>query len=299
MKSLYQFMKGKKSNNQAAQFDDDPLFNNRTSSGFESNQSLLVNDYLTSSGTATSGANNDDYDGNTITSNNLHGYRNNNGIGGASSNHYNHHQLNNDESNERQNGSTLRQRFINRKNNIFSKKLMKVLGNILAVVTLIGFLILVPWITVYAMIYDKAPKDSLAFYSAGAFVLITVAMSMKLIYDHLTNWYMPDIQKFVVRIIWMVPIYAVQSWLSLRFRTARIYIDTLRNLYEAYVIQSFLYYLMELLGRSLLMDVFLFLSINQRGANFLIILFLFFEIHSLKLYHHRRWRRYPCTGITG
>ena len=246
-------MKGKKSNNQTEQFDDDPLFNNRLSSGFESNQSLLVNDYLTSSGpiaatgASSSGANNDDYDGNTITSNNLHSYRNN-GVGG-SSNHYNHHRLNNNESNEQQNGSSFRQRFINGKNIIFSAKLMKILGNILAVVTLIGFLILVPWITVYAMMYDKAPKDSLAFYSAGAFVLITVAMSMKLIYDHLTNWYMPDIQKFVVRIIWMVPIYSVQSWLSLRFHTARIYIDTLRDLYEAYVIQSFLYYLMELLGR--------------------------------------------------
>lgn len=46
----------------------------------------------------------------------------------------------------------------------------------------------------------------------------------------------------------MVPIYSIQSWLSLRFHGGRIYIDLLRDLYEAYVIQSFLYYLMELLG---------------------------------------------------
>ncbi len=46
----------------------------------------------------------------------------------------------------------------------------------------------------------------------------------------------------------MVPLYAIQSWLSLRFHNARIYIDTLRDLYEAYVIQSFMYFLMELLG---------------------------------------------------
>jgi hypothetical protein len=46
----------------------------------------------------------------------------------------------------------------------------------------------------------------------------------------------------------MVPLYAIQSWLSLRFRDARIYIDTVRDLYEAYVISSFVYYLIELLG---------------------------------------------------
>ena len=59
---------------------------------------------------------------------------------------------------------------------------------------------------------------------------------------------MPNVQKYVVRILWMVPLYAIQSWLSLRFRDARIYIDTVRDLYEAYVISSFLYYLIELLG---------------------------------------------------
>lgn len=47
----------------------------------------------------------------------------------------------------------------------------------------------------------------------------------------------------------MVPLYSVQSWLSLRFHgPARVYIDTLRDLYEAFVIQSFVYYLIELMG---------------------------------------------------
>lgn len=131
-----------------------------------------------------------------------------------------------------------------------SPRIMNILGNVLAIVTLISFAILVPFITAHAVIYDKKRPDFAAFYSAGAFVLITVAMSSKLIYNHLTNWYMPDVQKYVVRILYMVPIYSIQSWLSLRFHNARIYIDTLRDLYEAYVIQSFLYYLMELLGKD-------------------------------------------------
>ncbi len=57
---------------------------------------------------------------------------------------------------------------------------------------------------------------------------------------------MPAVQKYVVRILWMVPLYALQSYLSLRYHRARIYIDTVRDFYEAYVIASFVCYVMEL-----------------------------------------------------
>jgi hypothetical protein len=46
----------------------------------------------------------------------------------------------------------------------------------------------------------------------------------------------------------MVPLYSIQSWLSLRYHEFSLFIDTLRDMYEAFVIQSFLYYLIELLG---------------------------------------------------
>ena len=59
----------------------------------------------------------------------------------------------------------------------------------------------------------------------------------------------------------MVPIYSIQSWLSLRFHGGRIYIDLLRDLYEAYVIQSFLYYLMELLGENIDYGMYRFMDI--------------------------------------
>lgn len=182
-------------------------------------QTLLVNDYLSSA----------------------------NGGGDEFNDHDSNSNINGNNNNNLRDDATGRERN-SRKKFIISAKVMKILGNIFAVVTLLSFLIFVPWITAHAMIYDKARPDFAAFYSSGAFVLITVAMSTKLIYNHLTNWYMPDVQKYVVRILWMVPIYSVQSWLSLRFHTASIYFDTVRDFYEAYVIQSFLYYLMELLG---------------------------------------------------
>lgn len=52
----------------------------------------------------------------------------------------------------------------------------------------------------------------------------------------------------VVRILWMVPIYSVESWLCLRFHTLAIYIETLRDFYESYVLYSFFQFLIEVLG---------------------------------------------------
>jgi len=123
---------------------------------------------------------------------------------------------------------------------------MRKIGNFVASFTLMGMLLLVPTIIYRAL--SKRKLDIAAWHSAGVMVGGTVILSVRLVYLHFTHWYMPGVQKYVVRILWMVPLYAVQSWLSLRFHHARIYIDTIRDLYEAYVIASFVYYLIELLG---------------------------------------------------
>lgn len=120
------------------------------------------------------------------------------------------------------------------------------IGNWVGACTLTVMSIVIPVVTYNAL--SERKLDIAAFDSAGVMVMGTVILSIRLVYLHFTHWYMPNVQKYVVRILWMVPLYAIQSWLSLRFRDARIYIDTVRDLYEAYVISSFLYYLIELLG---------------------------------------------------
>ena len=126
------------------------------------------------------------------------------------------------------------------------KNSLRKVGHLLGYITLTAMLIVIPVVIIKAAY--KRRIDDAAFHSAEVMVIGTIVLSMRLIYLHLTHWYMPDVQKYVVRILWMVPLYSVQSWLSLRFYAARIYIDTARELYEAYVIASFLYYLIELLG---------------------------------------------------
>ena len=64
---------------------------------------------------------------------------------------------------------------------------------------------------------------------------------------HLAYYSRPDLQKYVIRISLMVPIYSLDAWLSLRFFHAHVYVDPLRECYEAFVIYSFYCYLVAYL----------------------------------------------------
>ena len=51
-----------------------------------------------------------------------------------------------------------------------------------------------------------------------------------------------------MRIIFIIPVYALCSWLSLRFYEAQLYIVTFRDCFEAYIIWCFLRLIMEWMG---------------------------------------------------
>ncbi|KAL4427830.1 hypothetical protein ABPG75_001919 [Micractinium tetrahymenae] len=86
-----------------------------------------------------------------------------------------------------------------------------------------------------------------AWFIAGIFVILAVSASIYEVAMHLEYYNRPKLQLRVVRILWMVPIYAVDSWLSLRFKEARFYIDPVRECYEAFVIYQFFMYLVAYL----------------------------------------------------
>ena len=94
----------------------------------------------------------------------------------------------------------------------------------------------------------RADPHLVAWFSAGGFVLLGFPISMWAIIKHLANYNQPHVQVYIVRILWMVPLYSVGSWLAMRFRSYAIYIETVRDLYESYVLYSFLQFLIQVLG---------------------------------------------------
>ncbi|EFJ29661.1 hypothetical protein SELMODRAFT_146442 [Selaginella moellendorffii] len=83
---------------------------------------------------------------------------------------------------------------------------------------------------------------------AGIFVLIALTLSTFLIFEHLTSYNKPEEQKWLVGIIFMVPVYSVESLVSLWNNELSLVCDILRNCYEAFALYSFGCYLIACLG---------------------------------------------------
>ncbi|KAJ8283819.1 hypothetical protein COCON_G00026690 [Conger conger] len=86
---------------------------------------------------------------------------------------------------------------------------------------------------------------------SGFFVWTALLLTCHQIYMHLRYYSSPNEQRHIVRILFIVPIYAFDSWLSLLFFTNDqyyVYFDTVRDCYEAFVIYNFLSLCYEYLG---------------------------------------------------
>ncbi|KAH8916081.1 DUF300-domain-containing protein, partial [Atractiella rhizophila] len=83
---------------------------------------------------------------------------------------------------------------------------------------------------------------------SGFFALITTAASWWLILKHLQFYTVPSQQRYIVRILFMPPIYAIVSWCSYYWWTEAIYFQLIRDCYEAIVIGSFFYLLLSYLS---------------------------------------------------
>ena len=79
-------------------------------------------------------------------------------------------------------------------------------------------------------------------------MLLGFPISIYGIVIHLTHYCQPNIQCYVVRILFMVQVYSIKSWLYLRFFALAICIELLRDYHRAYVLHSFFQFLIKVLG---------------------------------------------------
>uniref|UniRef100_A0A0E0PCM7 Uncharacterized protein n=1 Tax=Oryza rufipogon TaxID=4529 RepID=A0A0E0PCM7_ORYRU len=74
---------------------------------------------------------------------------------------------------------------------------------------------------------------------AGFFVLLSLSLSIYLIFEHLSAYNNPEEQKFVLGVILMVPCYAIESYVSLINPNTSVYCGILRDGYEAFAMYCF------------------------------------------------------------
>ncbi|XP_072976562.1 protein LAZ1 homolog 1 isoform X1 [Typha angustifolia] len=84
--------------------------------------------------------------------------------------------------------------------------------------------------------------------SAGSFVTVALVLSLFLIFEHLAVYSQPEEQKFLIGLILMVPIYAVESFLSLLDTNVAFICEIMRDCYEAFAMYCFERYLIACLG---------------------------------------------------
>jgi hypothetical protein len=81
-----------------------------------------------------------------------------------------------------------------------------------------------------------------------AFSSFASLVSFYNVYRHLRNYTHPSLQMYMVRIIVIVPVYAIASCLSLRFQGYSLWFEVVRDVYESFVVYSFLCLVLKYVG---------------------------------------------------
>ncbi|KAL8158860.1 hypothetical protein V2J09_000397 [Rumex salicifolius] len=83
---------------------------------------------------------------------------------------------------------------------------------------------------------------------AGASVILTLGLSLYLLFEHLSAYKNPEEQKFLIGVILMVPCYAIESLISLIHPSISVDIEILRDCYESFAMYCFGRYLVACIG---------------------------------------------------
>ena len=93
-----------------------------------------------------------------------------------------------------------------------------------------------------------ADTHKAAWAAAGAASAFASVLTGWLVCSHLQNYRRPQRQRYIIRILWMIPIYAILSFLSLCFNDQTLWFDVPRDLYEAYILYNFFSLCIEYMG---------------------------------------------------
>lgn len=91
-------------------------------------------------------------------------------------------------------------------------------------------------------------NDFMRYQIAGTITILSCLISMWHMGSHSRKMNQPAIQRKILAILWMVPIYAVTSCLSLIFPSIGEYLGIIKDFYESYIIYQFLSFCIAAIG---------------------------------------------------
>ena len=168
---------------------------------------------------------------------------------------------------------------------------IKILENSVRIFLLIIYLLtgVHQYYNVKSCIVNHHNDSQLVVSIAQAFMVMTLPISVYHSFDHWSHFLRPDLQAQAVRIIWMVPVFSIESYLSLRYPQQRVFVQVLREFYEAYVLYSFIRFLLSFLGMILCIVQYIIPLLHR----FVCVCVYSFEIVTKLCYTILYW--YCCT----
>ncbi|KAL0086648.1 organic solute transporter Ostalpha-domain-containing protein [Phycomyces blakesleeanus] len=88
----------------------------------------------------------------------------------------------------------------------------------------------------------------IAIHIAFICTIISTCISFTAVWFHWKNYRQPSLQRQVIRILLMVPVYGISTCISLVSLNTAFYVDTFRDIYEAFVLYAFFNLLLSKFG---------------------------------------------------
>ena len=79
----------------------------------------------------------------------------------------------------------------------------------------------------------SSQNNLMAYQFAGTFAILGSLISLWHMAGHLQNLHAPEVQRKIIAIMWMIPIYSVSSFLGLVFVQAEAFLSLFKDIYEA------------------------------------------------------------------
>ena len=101
----------------------------------------------------------------------------------------------------------------------------------------------------------KVEHSLISDWIAGTFTILGFLISMRHVYSHTSNFNKPAVQRKILAILWMVPVYGVTSWIALVLPARappdiKPLLALFRDFYEAYCIYMFMALMVAILGNG-------------------------------------------------
>ncbi|KCV69728.1 hypothetical protein H696_04134 [Fonticula alba] len=95
---------------------------------------------------------------------------------------------------------------------------------------------------------ESAQVVKILFWVAFPFVCFAIGLTFFSIWEHIKNYHVRRLQRHVIRILFMVPVFAVTGWVGVIDPMVSRYFELVTSFYEGFVVLCFFYLLVGYLG---------------------------------------------------